>query len=257
MTKARVAAAVISRLRSSRILAAVLATCLAPVLNACCLSFAPSGLDFFTHSTAVAYARWDDQGFFIVESGIRGDWKTNDRLAHERESCEFLEPSKLYLISRICNKDGCRVVSAGERELQRLIDYLRSEHEETQQSIRAEVVAWLNGSLSLSDFREWVKYAGVKPSSETEDDFARSLIMEFDNLGFEMSWIPQGKAIQPQLLENIERLAREFPSARPEEFDAKFSDDDDSPRWVDYASALEAAISKARAAAGPLMPKWQ
>jgi hypothetical protein len=231
--------------------------CLAPVLNACCLSFAPSGLEFFNRSTAVAYARWDGQGSFIVESGVRGDWKPNDKVAHEQGRCEVLEPANLYLISRNCNKDGCRIASAGERDLPRLIDYLRNEHDETHGSIRAEAVAWLNGSLSLPDFRKWLKYAGVKPSNQTEDDFAQSLIVEFERLGFEISWIPQGKTIQPQLLEDIERLARDFPDAHPEDFDARFTDDDDdSPRWAVYERNLDAAISKARNAAGPLMPKW-
>ncbi len=239
------------------VLAAVLTTCLAPIVSACCITVTWRGVDFVTHSTAVGYARWDDHGYFVVESAIRGDWKANDTVAYEPRQCDFLQPAKLYLISRICSHEECRIAPVAERDFPRLLDYMRNEHDETQESIRAEAVAWLNGSLSLADFREWVKYAGVKPRSDVEDEFARSLIIEFDGLGFEMSWIPKGASIDAQLLRDLERWAREFPAARPEEFDAKFSDDDDSPRWDDYAGQLEDAITKTRTAARALMPKWQ
>ena len=224
-----------------------------------CLGEYPRGIEFFAGTTAVAQARWNGTGAFVVERVIRGDARAGDSIAFAEppDDCVArLQTAKLYLVTRNCNREGCRIRWAGDDHAPRLLQYLDGAHRETHETVLAKATAWCAGELTLGDFTRWIESVEVEPRGERDDAFLQALVDELGSLAFDVSRLSPGQNIDKELRE-LMKLAVAFPAGTQAAFDQKVEDsgDNDAPLRDEFEAPLFRALRAAREAARKRSPK--
>jgi hypothetical protein len=240
------------KIRAFLVAAAMLA---ASPLYACCISVTPRGINFFTSSNGVGWARWNGRDAFVVESVVHGDVKVGETLPHIERQCEYLQNAKLYFVSRFCNEKECSVWATDETNAKRLLQYLADAHYETHESVLAKTIDWTSGAISAPDFAVWLSTVAVKPGSHDEDAFVVQLVTELDNAANWIADLPKEANVDAEM-QALAKLAREFPRGTEAEFDKTVDQSNDDARlWVDYGDDVIAGVKKLLDAAIAKTPK--